>query len=151
MSSSKTIAFISVGGGPLAWAPSESGYGPQCLLIRSRAAWAKIADTFSMNPERNSADGEKRLASVDFTRESILAVTLGEVGSTGFDIELQRIESGPPEKLVMTTKRPGPDQMTGAMVTHPFHLVILEAASLPDSVTFELDGKPASFERHVFE
>jgi hypothetical protein len=151
MSSSKTIAFTSVGGGPLAWSPSESGFGPQCLLIRSQAAWGKIAGTFSMNPERSSPDGERRLASVEFKRESILAVTLGEIGSTGFDIELQRIDAGPPAKLVMKSKRPAPDQRTGAMMTHPFHLVILEAVSLPDSAVFELDGKPAAFERHVFE
>jgi len=151
MSSSKTIAFASVGGGPLAWAPSTNDYGPQCLIVRSHAAWAKIADTFSMNPARNAPDGEKRLASVDFTRESIVAVTLGEVGSTGFDIELQRIEAGPPIKLVMKSTRPAPDQQTGAMMTHPFHLVIIESASLPGDAQFELDGKPAQFERHVFE
>lgn len=151
MPQSKTIGFISVGNGPFAWKPRSTGFGPQCLLIRSRAAWTKLAGSFSLSPELSAADGEARLARVDFARQSILAVTLGEAGSTGSNIHLEHIEAGPPPVLVMTSTHPGADEMTGAMMTHPFHLVIVDVTSLAPDLVFMKDGKQTEFERHVFE
>lgn len=151
MSQPRTIAFTSVGQGPLAWKPRPSEFGPQCVLFRSRAAWEARADGFATNPATTSAGDSARLAKLDFTRASVLAVTLGEAGSTGISIRLERIEAGPPPVLVMTGTYPGAGEMTGAMMTHPFHLVILEATALPADAVFTLDGRKIEVERHVFE
>ncbi len=151
MSGNSIVAFTSVGRGPLAWSPRPEGYGPQCLLVRSRAAWGKIAGSFDMNPQTVAPGAQEALGRVDFATQSILVVTLGEAGSTGFDIELKRIEAGPPPVLVIQSTRPAPDVMTGAMMTHPFHLVILQATGLPPDAVFLLDGKKTEFERHVLQ
>ena len=151
MSQVKSIEFTSVGRGPFAWKPRESGFGPQCLVVRSRAAWAKLANEFSLDPSLSAGNGEESLARVDFARQSIVAVTLGETGSAGSNIELVRIEPGPPPVLVMKSTHPGPTDMVAAMVTHPFHLVIVNTAALAPTAIFTLDGKRTEFERHVFE
>ena len=82
-------------------------------------------------------------------RQSIVAVTLGETGSTGFTIRLQRIESGARLAFVLATTRPA--GVAGAMMTHPFQLVIVNLTSVPADARFMLDGRDTPFERHVME
>lgn len=147
MSESRTIGFVSVGGGPYGWSPRESGYGPQCLLIRSKEAWAKLAGEFSMDPTQTPAESEARIRAVDFARQSILVLTLGETGSTGYSISLERIEAGPPMRVVLKTRGPAPDEMVGAAMTHPFCIVVVNATALPKDAVFERDGKRVEVER----
>ncbi|MEO5616841.1 MAG: protease complex subunit PrcB family protein [Candidatus Eisenbacteria bacterium] len=149
MVDARTIAFVPVGGGPFGWSPRASGYGPQCLLIRSRAAWAELAGSFSMDPGQTPAESDSRIRSVDFARQSLLVLTLGETGSTGYSISLERIEAGPPLKVVTKLHSPDPTDMTGAAMTHPFAIVVVDAISLPKDAVFERDGKVVEVERTV--
>jgi len=151
MSQVKSIEFTSVGRGPF-------GVEAARERLRSPVPGGAIArglgearERVQPRPLALAGNGEESLARVDFARQSIVAVTLGETGSAGSNIELVRIEPGPPPVLVMKSTHPGPTDMVAAMVTHPFHLVIVNAAALAPTAIFTLDGKRTEFERHVFE
>jgi hypothetical protein len=146
---SRAVAFVPAGGGQFGWSPRESGYGAQCVLVRSRAAWVELAGSFAMNPAETPAESEARLGAVDFARQSVLVLTLGETGSTGYSITLERIEAGPPVRVVMKSKGPGPDERVGMAMTHPFCLAVVDATSLPKDAVFERDGKVVEVERWV--
>jgi hypothetical protein len=144
---SENVEFVSVGSGNQAWNPREEGFGPQFVLFRSRAAWDKLGGYFQFGEA--APDWRERIAKVDFTRQSIAALTLGERGSTGYAIRLERIEDGPRLTFVMTSTKP--EAAAGMMMTHPFRLVILNRAEVPADARFTLDGKDTEFERHVME
>jgi len=147
MTPKAAVTFVSLGRGDLAWNPRESDFGPQVVVFRSRAAWEKLGGHYQFG--QPSPDWQAKLARVDFAKQSIVALTLGEQGSTGYTIELKAIAAGPPLRFEITSTKP--EGMAGAMMTHPFHLVIVDATDVPANAEFVLDGKKNEFERHVMK
>ena len=149
MNKSGAIEFVSVGGGQYGWQPREGNYGPQVLWVRSKDAWAKIAGEFSMSPAQTPPESDARILAVDYSRQSIMVVTLGQRGSASYTIRVERIEAGPPVRVVMTSTAPGPDEMTAGVMTHPFAIIVVNATTLPANAVFERDGKVVEVERSV--
>jgi len=151
MEKSREIAFVPVGGGQYGWQPREENFGPQVLLIRSKEAWARIAGEFSMSPAQTPPESDARLLAVDYSRQSILVVTLGQRGSASYSIRVERIEAGPPLRVIMSSTAPRPDEMTAGVMTHPFSIVVVNLTSLPEDAVFERDGNVVEMERAVRE
>ena len=139
--------FTSLGQGSV----SESaalGQQPHLVLFRSRAAWGRERGFYPLDL---SAGAERALEAVDFSTQSLAALTLGGRPTGGFGIELKLLVAGPPPQFVLASRRPGPGEMVIQITTHPFHLVIVNAIAIPADAVFELDGVATAFARVIEE
>ena len=106
---------------------------PIQLVIRTRAEWA----AFWARHARGSAAPPP----VDFSRDMVVALFMGERGTGGYEIEItrvERVESG----LVVQYRRTSPDPgaMLSQALSQPFHLVKLPRNDGP--VIFVAEGSP---------
>lgn len=139
------MRFTSLGQGTVSES-SSLGREPMLVLFRSRAAWERERDFFMLDLPPAPAES---LAAMDFSRQSVAAFTLGGRPTGGYAIELTAIEPGPPPRFLLVSRQPGPGEMVIQITTHPFHLVILNATSIPENAELRLDGAPATFRRVV--
>lgn len=94
------------------------------------ALWQRHAAAFSPPPA---------LPAVDFTRDMVIAVWLGQRPTGGHAIEIVRLVETPENLRVETERRtPPPGALVTQALTQPFHLIRARATHKP--VTFDESG-----------
>ncbi len=143
--------YLQVGKGDSEWKPSGQMFGPQLLIFRSQELWKEKKELFSLNPRTINSDAKEKLDNIDFKKESILIFTFGLVGSTGYSLDVKKISVKDTLNCMLTSKRPAPNETTGAVMQHPFVMVIVEIDSIPNEYKIYIDDKLTDFEVHRFE
>jgi len=108
-----------------------SGVGqPTQIVVRSQTDWAAL---WSRHMRTQIAPPPP--PSVDFSRDMVLALFMGERPTGGYAIEVTRIERTDHGLSVhYLTSRPDPSAMQTQALTQPFHLVTVPRVD--DPVTF---------------
>src|SRR5262244_523922 len=108
-----------------------SGVGqPTQIVVRSQNDWAEL---WSRHMRAQSAPPP--LPSVDFSRDMVVALFMGERPTGGYAIEVTRIERTAQGLSVhYRTSRPAPSATQMQALTQPFHLVTVPRVD--DPVTF---------------
>lgn len=108
----------------------DSGYAsasdPWVLVLRDEAAWASF---WSQHRSRHSPDPERPV--VDFTKDMVVAVGLGDRPSGGYGVKAQlAMEHG---RLVVTAVEHMPAEgcPAPAIITQPTHIVSVARAGMP--------------------
>jgi hypothetical protein len=110
---------------------------PKQEAIRDTLAWEKFWKQHSVSG--SSAD---RIPAVDFTKEMVIAVTMGVKRTGGYAIEIVRVEKT--EKLLrifVKETSPAPGALTIQALTAPFHFVAVPKTDLKPE--FVVEAKPA--------
>ncbi|MEW6295926.1 MAG: DUF4382 domain-containing protein [Candidatus Diapherotrites archaeon] len=80
-----------------------------------QAAWSKVKEGVSPAPE---------LPSVDFSKEMVIAVFMGEQSTGGYSIEIDDLrEQGNSIRVFVEESSPGPDEVVTLALTQPYHIV----------------------------
>jgi hypothetical protein len=82
----------------------------------------------------------KALPSVDFQKEMVVAVFLGEKATGGYSVEITKIEETRQKRVLTVSIReskPAPDAMVTQALTQPFHIVKLKKLELATTFVFE--------------
>jgi hypothetical protein len=67
---------------------------------------------------------EQQAPSVDFNRQTVIAVFMGTRPSAGFEVTIETVEAGRDGVVVRyRASRPAPDAMAAQILTSPFHIV----------------------------
>lgn len=74
---------------------------------------------------------------VDFTRERLVVIALGERPSGGHEVTLEFVQNGDAATLVVNEQAPGPKCMTSMALTHPIAIGVLDEPLDKESVRFE--------------
>ena len=95
-------------------------------VIKSQVSW----DKFLAAHQANTRSGPK-LPAVDFSKEMVIAVTMGRKNSGGYAIEITGVETTR-DALKVFVKRtsPAPGAITIAALTAPFHCVAAPKSDL---------------------
>ncbi|MBU6400270.1 MAG: protease complex subunit PrcB family protein [Verrucomicrobia bacterium] len=115
----------------LARGASSAITAPLRQVIKDRAAW----ELFWAKHTANSLPPSQAPA-VDFNRDMVIAVTMGQQRTGGYAIEIVRVEPvGPQLRVVVKPSAPRPGAMTIQALTAPFHFVAVPRSDLaPDFV-----------------
>jgi len=108
-----------------------SGVGqPTQIVVRSQNEWTAL---WSRHMRAPSAPPPP--PSVDFSRDMVVALFMGERPTGGYAIEVTQIErTDAGLSIRYRTRHPDPSAMQTQALTQPFHLIKL--ARVDDSVTF---------------
>ena len=88
---------------------------------------------------------EPALPDVDFSSEMVIAVFLGERSNGGFSVEIERIvQQGDRIGLQVKETAPGPNCVTPAVISSPYHIIKLkqisgELAFVPERVEMQCE------------
>jgi hypothetical protein len=107
-------------------------------VIRSADGWQKLWKEHTANMEPPAP-----LPAVDFTREMVIAVFMGEQRTGGYAIEVARVAPGP-KALVVEVRRasPRPGGIGIQVLTQPFHFVAVKKSELPVRFTAAPPDQP---------
>ena len=124
--------------------PAEDDVEPKTLVTGHQSAIESASTEVLRTPEqwqawwgRHAAGGlEPREApAVDWSRDMVVAVTLGERPSLGYGVELESaVRDEGVVRLVFRERAPAPGTMQGQVVTHPFACVVLPRSEVEVSV-----------------
>ena len=95
-------------------------------VMTNQTAWLKFWGRHSVRnvPPPNAPE-------IDFEKETILAVTMGQKNSGGYVIEIIRVEKGEDHVTVTVAQRsPPPGSFGLAALTAPFHIVAIPKTSV---------------------
>ena len=85
------------------------------------AAWKKLGVESLPTPPK-----------VDFGKEMVIAVAMGHQGSSGYGIEVKKIEQTKDALIVhVKENRPPPNSVVLAVITEPYHIIRLRQSALP--------------------
>jgi len=104
------------------WKGAHCGYRePERLVIKTedqwREVWKKIHHLQLPTPE---------LPVVDFKKEMVIAVFMGERKSGGYEIEIKKIAQREKEIIVEVEERePPPESIQTQALTQPYHLIVI--------------------------
>jgi hypothetical protein len=108
-----------------------------CVVVRSQQQWAELW-------AKHTAGQPQARPAVDFSREMVVAVFLGERSTAGYQVELKPMPDPiePKSRLVVFYREipPSSADYSAAVMTEPFEILKLPKAP---EVTFEED-QPAS-------
>jgi hypothetical protein len=106
---------------------------PAQIVITNKTQWAEVWKKHSSKQIR-----AKPAPEVDFEKESVLFVALGQKRSGGFSIEITGIDqSGGKTNILVRAQAPKPGGMQLQAITSPFHIVAVPRVT--GSVTFKLE------------
>jgi len=107
-------------------------------VIKTKADWEK---TWAKLSARGS-DRDK-LPQVDFTKEMVVLVAMGQKRTGGYSIEVTKVETfGDKLKIHIKRREPPPDAFTLQVITSPFHAVAARKNDLkPEFVETKADSK----------
>ena len=111
---------------------------PKQEVITDRKIWEQFWSKHSRLMKPATA-----LPEVDFTKEMVIAVTMGTKRTGGYAVEVVSVEAID-KKLKITVKQssPPPGAMTIQALTAPFHFVAVPRSGLKPE--FVVEAKPAS-------
>ncbi len=93
---------------------------PRFEFVTTQAEWAPLWDRTSRGP----------IPEVDFSRESVLAVFMGQRPTGGHAIRVEQVvREGQRLTVEVLLQAPGPDCMTTQALTQPYHLVAVPAGA----------------------
>jgi len=110
------------------WKGSHCGYTkPERLVIKTedqwREVWEKMHRLRLPTPERPK---------IDFEREMVVAVFMGQRKTGGYEIEITEIEERKGEIIVeVEEKEPPPESIRAMALTQPYHIVVIKKSSFP--------------------
>ncbi|MFH1777864.1 MAG: protease complex subunit PrcB family protein [Candidatus Omnitrophota bacterium] len=110
------------------WKGHYSGYNQQEMFVITTkeewsAVWKKVHSLQLSIPV---------LPEIDFDKEMVIAVFMGEKSSGGYIIEVTKIIKTDKEVVVeIMEKTPAPGTMKTMALTQPYHLVVIEKSNLP--------------------
>src|SRR5213594_288709 len=112
-----------------------SGVGqPTQIVVRSQNEWTAL---WSRHMRAPSAPPPP--PSVDFSRDMVVALFMGERPTGGYAIEVTQIERTDAGLAIhYRTRRPDPSSMQMQVLTQPYHLITVPRAD--DPVTFVADS-----------
>jgi hypothetical protein len=92
-------------------------------VVRSQAEWEAF-----WAEHRSNTNEPGTPPAVDFSREAVVAVFMGQQPSGGYAIEVTQVADGVTGLVVhYATTRPGDDCVAAAVITQPFQVVAVEA------------------------
>jgi hypothetical protein len=107
-------------------------------VVQNADAWEKLWK------QHATATGEAdKIPAVDFSKEMVIAATLGTKRTGGYAIEITGVEpKGKTLKITVKKTSPPPDAMTIQSLTAPFHFVAVPKSKLkPEFVNAMPDAK----------
>lgn len=122
----KTAVRSTVGATTVANGHNSGLPGKTEEVLRNNADWKKLWDKHSSN-----VWPQPPLPAVDFSREMVVAVSLGARNSGGYSVSIKSIVDG--TNIVVTYKEttPDPSGIYTAAITHPFVFVKVPLTSKP--------------------
>jgi hypothetical protein len=144
-----TVDFVHVGQGISDWGPGGEYFGPQFLMFTSQETWGAKKDLFYLHPGAADSAGMKAIESVDFARQRVLVFTYGQVGTTGYSIQLDSIETNDTTSFYLTGISPDTDEEVGEAMTHPIDMVLINRTDLPEKLRFYINGQETEFQVHI--
>ena len=117
---------------------SQSGVvEPRQVVIKDKASWERLWR------EHQSGDQPQRPApEIDFAREIVIFVAMGQQSSGGFTIEIVNVEASQRGfRILFQRKGPPPDAMITQALTAPFEIVAIPKSDLrPEFVEIKAAG-----------
>jgi hypothetical protein len=104
------------------WSGGTCGVAePKQVVIRDSDAWKSLWK--EMQSQRTPAPATP---DVDFSREMVVGVFLGQKPTGGYSVRVTRIEQAPDVlKVEFKETRPAPDSIVTQALTQPYHLVVV--------------------------
>ncbi len=97
------------------------------LVIKTEDRWKEIWEKVHLlrlpKPE---------LPKIDFEKEMVVAVFMGERSSGGYEIEIRKIIKTEKEIVVeVEEKEPSPESLQSMALIQPYHIVVVKSSPLP--------------------
>jgi hypothetical protein len=110
------------------WKGNHCGYTePDKLVIKTEDRWREVWEKM----HRLQLPGPKPPA-IDFKKNMVIAVFMGERKTGGYEIEITRIEERKKEIVVeVEEKEPPPESMRTMTLTQPYHIVVIKRSPFP--------------------
>lgn len=95
----------------------------------------------------NDPNITQRIQAVNFDATYIVAVFRGQVGSSGYGITIQQINTAAGTvKLSVSLTAPPPDRLVSTVIAYPYHIILVPREKLPLSPgtswsAYTLEGK----------
>ncbi len=102
-------------------------FEPKQEVIREQALWEKLwaRHTVTSKPAEPAPK-------VDFSKEIVIAVTMGRRNTGGYAIEITKVEPTSGKlRVTVAEKAPSPGSMAIQTLTAPFHFVAVPKSDLP--------------------
>ena len=114
------------------WKGNHCGYTePERLVVKTKDQWMEVWR--KMHRLRLSTP---ELPLIDFKKEMVIAVFMGERKTGGYEIEIIRVTQKESKIFVeVEEKEPPSDSVQTMVLTQPYHLIVIPKPSLP--VTFQ--------------
>ena len=110
------------------WKGYHCGYTKAARLIvktedRWKEVWGKV---------HRLRLPQQELPKIDFQKEMVIAVFMGERKSGGYEIEIREIIKTEKEIVVeVEEKEPSPESFQSMAITQPYHIVVVKSSPLP--------------------
>jgi hypothetical protein len=103
----------------------------QQLVITNQPAWQQFWAKHNV-----TVKSVEKAPPVDFEKEMVVAITMGQQRTGGYRIEITTVEAQP-DKLIIAYKRyaPPPDGINLQVITSPFHFVAIPKSDLKAEFT----------------
>lgn len=126
------------------WKGNHCGYTePDQLIIKDEAQWRRVwkeMHRFQTPPPKPP--------SVDFAKEIVLAVFMGERKTGGYEIEIERLLRTEGGILIeVGEKHPPPESITTQVITQPYHLIVISKPEKTIPLQFKFKNLPQETER----
>lgn len=110
------------------WKGYNCGYTePSKLVIKTEEQWREVWG--KVHRLQLPMPG---LPKIDFEKEMVIAVFMGEQKSGGYEIEITSVTETEEEIVVEVVERkPPPESLRTMVLTQPFHIVVVEKSPLP--------------------
>jgi hypothetical protein len=120
-------------GSRVEWKASQGGpLTPTMLVARSEPQWRHLATLFSLRPP---------LPPIDFARQMVVAVSLGQRPTGGYAVEIVGAEERDGVLHVLYLERgPRPDDFVTQVLTTPYHVRVLTRSEAPQVVFQRVDS-----------
>jgi hypothetical protein len=118
------------------WSGAHSGVGDRVQrVIRTQGDWQKL-----WSQARASETPAPPAPKIDWGREMVIAVFMGERNSGGYGVAIREVKFGEKEIVVSVEESSPPaDAITIQVMTQPYHVVVVKRSDLP--VRFVAVGK----------
>jgi hypothetical protein len=95
-------------------------------VIKDKAAWRKLWNQHNLKGQAVS-----KIPEIDFAKEMVLVVTMGQQRTGGYAIEIVKVESAKGRlRISVNHQSPPPGAMVAEVLTAPFHMVAVAKSEL---------------------
>ncbi len=99
---------------------------PRQEVVKDQASWEKFWAAHTVRTR-----DPKRCPEVDFSKEMVIAVTLGKQRSGGYSVEITEVKPSHAKlSITVTTTKPVKGRMSIQALTAPYHLVAVPKSDL---------------------